>query len=60
MHGGNDFLGAAELQQGDVFDRLEPIFYQYVTRDKIGKRAEARDADGFAFERGDAGDRAES
>ena len=51
LHAGDDFLGAAELNQGDIFDRLKTIFLQHVARDEVGKGAETRDADGFAFER---------
>ena len=60
LHAGDDFLGAAELNQRDVFDRLKTVFFQHVARDEVGKGAETRDPDGFAFERRDAGDRRES
>jgi hypothetical protein len=48
---------ASQLDERDVFDRLEPMLFQNVTRDEIGKRAESRHTDRFAFQLGEARNR---
>lgn len=57
LHAGDDLLGAAELNHGYIFDRLEAVLSQNVARDEVGEGPKARDPDGFAFERRNVGDR---
>src|SRR5439155_8786920 len=46
-----------QLQESNVFNRLETIFLEHMSRHKVGKRAKAGHADSFSLERGDARDR---
>src|SRR5947199_7786534 len=57
LHGGHDLLSPAQLQESNVFNRLETIFLEHMSRHKVGKCAKAGHADSFSLERGDARDR---
>ena len=45
------------MQESNVFNRLETIFLEHMSRHKVGKCAKAGHADSFSLERGDARDR---
>jgi hypothetical protein len=57
FHCGDDLAGAAHLEQGDIFNRLQSMHFENVPCDEIGKRAKARNPNRLPFEFADAGDR---